>query len=122
MGSFQHLSLDDGATSSSARAAIDTSVSKSASSSAAVPGLDIAAALQEETLPASAWQEPVTPRECSVEGCTFFAGAAGLCSCCYREEFGCAPPAPPPRKYKHVPQEDEAFPRAEASEEEDVAA
>merc|ERR1712232_581373 len=43
-------------------------------------------------------QEPVTPRQCSVEGCTFFAGAAGLCSCCYREEFGCAPPPPPPRK------------------------
>lgn len=55
--------------------------------------------LAPDSLPADdIWKEPVTPRECSTEGCTFFAGAEGLCSCCYREKFGCAPPPPPPRK------------------------
>merc|ERR1711948_68267 len=67
-------------------------------SSPALESLDNLAHLDhlEPLEPAS--MEPVTPRECSVEGCTFFAGAAGLCSECYREEFGREPPEPPPFK------------------------
>merc|ERR1712039_907532 len=42
--------------------------------------------------------EPVTPRECSNDGCTALAGTAGLCAACYREEFGREPPEPPPMK------------------------